>query len=212
MDMFDHQLGRIMNFVSQNQNTVLIVASSMGQGPIPPILDVQESYVLEDPRRLVSALNLGNAEEGLAMYPRTALNFYNEKNAKAAIKQLQSVTSISGLKFDDFNLYENSLTFAIGSGSHSPGLSRDVSYSSSLEEKSLTTGKVEDLGISIKTRPGGGNTAYHTPEGIFITYGPEIAPNPSRQKISVLDAAPSVLSLLDLPQLESMRGKSISLF
>jgi hypothetical protein len=29
MDIFDHQLGRIMSFVYQNQNTVLIVASSM---------------------------------------------------------------------------------------------------------------------------------------------------------------------------------------
>jgi hypothetical protein len=146
------------------------------------------------------------------MYPRTALNFSNEENAKVAIKQLQSVTSSSGLKFNDFNLYENSLTFAIESGTHSPGLSKDVSYSSSLEEKSLTTGKVEELGISIKTRPGGGNTAYHTPEGIFIIYGSGIVPNPSRQKVSVLDAAPSILSLLDLPQPESMRGKSISLF
>jgi hypothetical protein len=215
MDMFDHQLGRIMNFVSQNQNTVLIVASSMGQGPIPPVLDVQESYVVEDTKRLVSALNLGNAQEGLAMYPRTALIFSNEENAKTAIKQLQSVTSRSGLKFYDFNLYENSLTFAIKADSASPGLSRDVSYSSSLEEKSLTTlttGKVEELGISIKTRPGGGNTAYHTPEGIFITYGSGIVPNPSRQKVSVLDAAPSILSLLDLPQPESLRGKPISLF
>jgi hypothetical protein len=215
MDMFDHQLGRIMNFVSQNQNTVLIVASSMGQGPIPPVLDVQESYVVEEPSRLVSALNLGKAQEGIAMYPRTALIFSNEENAKAAIKKLQSVTSSSGLKFYDFNLYENSLTFAIIADSASPGLSRDVSYSSSLEEKSLTTlttGKIEDLGISIKTRPGGGNTAYHTPEGIFITYGSGILPNPSRQKVSVLDAAPSILSLLDLPQPESMKGKSISLF
>jgi hypothetical protein len=173
---------------------------------------MHESYVLKDVSSLVSALNLGNAQEGLAMYPRTALKFSNEENAKAAIKQLQSVTSSSGLKFYDFNLYENSLTLAISSCSDSPDLSRDVSFSSSLEEKSLTTGKIEELGISVRTRPGGGDTAYHTPEGIFITYGSGIVPNPSRQKVSVLDAAPSILSLLDLPQPESMRGKAMSLF
>lgn len=210
MDYFDHQLGQIMNFISQNQNTILIVASSMGQGPVPPGSE-QNCYVLEDINRLVSTLNLGEVEEGLAMYPRIPLKFPNEKSALSAITALRSVTSSAGAMFGDFKLYENSLTFAIHFDYSSVGLSKEVSYSSSSGEKSLTTGQIEDLGISIKTRPGGANTAYHTPDGIFISYGPGIVPNQSRQKISILDAGPSILSFLDLPQSKSMHGKPFNI-
>lgn len=221
MGRFDHQLGRVMKFVSRNPNTVLLVASSMGQGAVPSGGDGRECYLIKDVKRLISKLNLEDAEEGLAMYPRTSLKFHNHESAEAAITALQSITSSAGLKFREFILHENTLSFVI-QPFNSTDLTRDVTYSP-LPEKSLikgalpgeispsTSGQIEDLGIEIKIRPGGGNTAYHTPEGIFISYGTGVVPNQSRQLIDILDAAPSILSLLDLPQPKSMKGKPVDI-
>lgn len=223
MHRFDHQLGRVMKFVSGNPNTVLLIASSMGQGAVPTE-DGRDCYVIKDVKRLLSKLNLGDAEEGLAMYPRTSLKFPNQESAKAAIIALQSVTSSAGLKFQEFTLHESTLSFLIYPF-NSLDLTRDVSYSPLPEEKSLIKDaslpgetsqgniacQIDDLGIDIKTRPGGGNTAYHTPEGILISYGTGVVPNQSRQKINILDVAPSILSLLDLPQAKFMQGKPVSI-
>jgi len=210
MDRFDHQLGRIMKFISKNPDTLLIVASSMGQGPVP-YQHIQEVYVVEDVRRLISKLNLEGAEEGLAMYPSISLKFPEEKNAKAAMSVIQSIiNSNSEPMFINFVLQGNTLSFIINFLINPSELSTDISYSSLSTKEPLATGKIDEFGISIKTRPGGGNTAYHIPEGIFIIYGAGTTPDPSRQEVSVLDAAPTILSFLDLPQPKSMKGKPIA--
>ena len=55
-----------------------------------------------------------------------------------------------------------------------------------------------DIGVAVEERLGGGNTAYHIPEGIWLAYGPGVAPDPSRDRFSVLEAKPRILEMLGI--------------
>lgn len=73
-------------------------------------------------------------------------------------------------------------------------------------------GMPAELGLAVRQRLGGGNTAYHIPDGMLLAYGAGIAPDSSRREVDVLDVAPSLLAnLLNVPPARTMRG-SPSLF
>jgi hypothetical protein len=55
-----------------------------------------------------------------------------------------------------------------------------------------------EAGIDFEDRIGGGNTAYHVPEGIFIVDGPGIGADDSRRQFDVRSAKPFLLGLLGL--------------
>jgi len=62
-----------------------------------------------------------------------------------------------------------------------------------------------------KNRPrsmpnGGAALSDHRNPGMFVAYGPHVVPNHAAQPMSVYDVAPSVLSLLGLPQAMDMPG------
>lgn len=69
MDLFDRHLGLILRYMKANPATVLIVAASMGQGPIR-YRHLGRTFVVERPETLLAELELPAAEVGLAMYPR----------------------------------------------------------------------------------------------------------------------------------------------
>ena len=56
----------------------------------------------------------------------------------------------------------------------------------------------DSLGLEIEERLGGGNTAYHIPQGIWIEYGHGVEPDPSRKEFSVLEAKARILEVLGL--------------
>ncbi|HJT17838.1 MAG TPA: alkaline phosphatase family protein, partial [Thermoanaerobaculia bacterium] len=59
-----------------------------------------------------------------------------------------------------------------------------------------------------KTPPAGGSELQeHRNPGVFIAYGPHVAPNRGNHSLSVFDIAPTVLTLLGLPQSSEMPGK-----
>ncbi|HZU76855.1 MAG TPA: hypothetical protein VFA70_08845 [Dehalococcoidia bacterium] len=204
MDYFDHQLGRMLRFVDRRRDTCLIVASSMGQNAIP-YRGVQETYVLEQAQRLITALAL-SAEPGLAMYPRIALKFDSESSAEAATTPLSSVVLGNGAPlFSGFRRLGTTLTFDISTDYPGAEAGRTVRYVPAARSDA-TDGTLDDLGIVVRPRMGGGNTAYHVPEGIALAYHPEFEPERSRKRVSVLDAAPSILALMRLPPPASMQG------
>jgi predicted AlkP superfamily phosphohydrolase/phosphomutase/Tfp pilus assembly protein PilF len=59
-----------------------------------------------------------------------------------------------------------------------------------------------------RTPPKGGAALQdHRNPGVFIAYGPHVAPNRGLHQLSVYDIAPTVLTLLGLPQSTEMSGK-----
>lgn len=210
MDMTDRQLGRIRRYVDSNPGTVLVVAGSMGQGPIP-YRHLDETFVLDAPDRLLEALRLGRADVGLAMYPRISLAFEGEDDASASTGPLQSVEGHGcGPVFRDFNVNGRTVSFEINFDEVGAGADETLTFVPLHGER--LTGAPDALGIAVRARTGGGNTAYHIPEGILLAYGAGIGPGGGRAPVDILDVAPSLLAnVLDVAPPPTMRGTA-SLF
>lgn len=205
MDLFDHQLGRIRRWVDAHPESVLIVASSMGQGPIA-YRDMVETYVVEDVPMLVDALGLAGASPGVAMYPRLTLEFTTPAAAAAAEAPVASVSVGAEPLFRDFRVKGSTLSFEVAYQFGGQALPRDTTWTAT--DGSSQRGTLDPLGITVRARPGGGNTAQHVPDGIFLAYGSGLAADYSRRKVSVLDAAPSILDLLGVAPPDDMRGEA----
>ncbi|HVA08405.1 MAG TPA: hypothetical protein VNG12_16845 [Acidimicrobiales bacterium] len=205
LDFFDHQLGVMKAWVDRNDETVLILAGAIGQGPIQ-YHPTNESYVLEHPDRLAAALGLHGPRAGIAMYPRVSLEFPDGSELPAAWVAFESAKGNLGPMFSDLRIFGSTLAVEVAQypGSDDP-LSREVSWS--MLDGTARQGTIDDLGIVIRQRPGGGNTAHHIPDGAFLAYGKGIAPDPSREKSSILDVAPSLLGLLGLCPSPDMQGE-----
>jgi len=203
MDLFDQQLHRLLRDVQSHPGTVLVIASSMGQGPIE-YLDMRQTYVLDAPTRLVDTLGLDRAEVGLAMYPRTSLRFDTADRASEAAAVLGQITTSSGAMFHDIRAIGTTTSFEIN---YARGRVDDLDRSAYIvTARGRESVPVEQLGIAIRERIGGGNTAYHIPEGIFIAVGDDLPSVRSRPRVDVLDVAPFLLSLLDVQPAPTMQG------
>ena len=113
MDLADRQLGRIRSYLASHPGTILIVAASMGQGPVDCRFTDQGLFVLEDHVRLGSQLGLQPAERGLTMFPMLSLIFADEAQAQAAVAPLESVITASGNSmFNKLRVEGRTVTFA----------------------------------------------------------------------------------------------------
>jgi hypothetical protein len=194
MDVFDHHLRRIVRWVEKRPRALVMVASSMGQAAIP-YRDVGETYVLEDAARLAAALGLGELEEGLAMYPRYTFGFPDADRAGSAARAIGSVHAAGEPLFVDVRVDGLTVSCAVRILSEGMRPVREVTHPT---DDGDVVAAIEAVGVGLAPRLGGGNTAYHTPEGILFTYGKGIEPDPSRERISVLRVAPQILELLGL--------------
>ena len=220
MDIFDRQLGHMMDFIATYPEHQLIIASSMGQGPVPYDSKVDDVYILEDVTQLLTMLGVPKAELGLAMYPRVSLEFSNHESALAAVPTFESVQTPSGQRlFLNPTIHGRTLAFELfilrqklngHSNQTNATLASEVQFATHQGEQ--RSAQLQDIGLAIHKRLGGKNTAYHIPEGIAIAYGSKITPDSSRSKISVLDMAPSILRLLGVPAAASMQGQASVLY
>ncbi|HTI78641.1 MAG TPA: hypothetical protein VL634_26800 [Mycobacterium sp.] len=211
MDFTDRQLGRIRKYMSSHPNSMLVLAASMGQGPVDPRFTDIGLFVLEDHNKLVSRLGLPPAELGLTMYPHLSLVFADEAAAHAAVAPLESVVVEGvGPLFARFRVEGRTVTFAIANVIDNPDERPESSIPVHLKpagaEREITV-RPTDLGFELKSRVGGDNTAYHIPEGIMLAYGAGVTRDPSRKEVDVLDVAPSLLAnALGVEPADTMRG------
>jgi len=209
MDFTDHQLGRIRTYLASQPDSMLVLAASMGQGPVDPRLTGVGLFVLDDHTKLVSRLGLAGAESGLTMYPHLSLVFADEAAARAAIAPLESVLVDGvGRLFGRFRVEGRTVTFGIVT------VIDDLQTQHELAARFRPAGAdrdaaatAADLGLIVRSRVGGDNTAYHTPEGMMLAYGAGVARDPSRKEVDILDVAPSLLAnALDVQPAATMQG------
>jgi hypothetical protein len=211
MDFTDRQLGRIRKYVAANPQTMLVIAASMGQGPVDSRFTDRGLFVLADHTKLVDQLGLRRADLGLTMYPHLSLVFGEEAAAQAAVGPLQSVTADGGRPlFSRFRVEGRTVTFAIDNaldtGGQELGLTVPVQFRPA-GKQTIATATPAELGFTYRPRVGGDNTAYHIPEGMLLAYGAGIPRDPSRKEVDVLDVAPSLLAnVLGVEPAPSMRG------
>lgn len=213
MDYADRQLQRIGEYMTTHPDTLLVIASSMGQGPVEKTFEHQDSglFVLGDHQALVSKLALPQADQGLTMHPRAALVFRDETCAESAVAPLESIAAEGvGPLFRDVRRKGRTVTFAITyNTSH---LDETAAMATAIQYKKASgngefTGTAKDFGLFFRPRLGGANTAYHIPEGILIAYGSGVCPDESRKEVDVLDVSPSLLSnVLGVEPSPTMQG------
>lgn len=213
MDYADRQLGRIRKFLATNPDTLLVIAASMGQGPIDKKFADQDGglFVLSDHEKLVTALGLSHAEAGLAMHPYVSLVFPDENAASVACEPLESVHADGiGRLFPEVRQEGRSVAIRLTYKTD------DLNELTAMRTR-LTFGKLgvdgqshatpADLGLTFRTRLGGANTAYHIPEGILLANGAGIEADRSRKEVDVLDVSPSLLAnVLRVDPSPKMRG------
>jgi len=197
LDIFDHQVGRVLRFLDQDPQTILIVASSMGQEPVA-YLHVGETYVMRNVGQLAETLELGTVEEGLAMFPMTSLSFPSTLAAERAVSVLTSLRLGRKPLFTDVHNDGRTVSFAMRFGDQG-ALVREVSHGTVSDPEATTTSRLEALGVHTEPRLGGGNTAYHSPEGPMITFGAGISRSDSRARFDVRTAGPRILKYLGVP-------------
>jgi hypothetical protein len=211
MDYTDWQLGRIRDYIAAHPETMLVVAASMGQGPVEPKFSDRGLFVLDDHTKLVSALGLQPAELALTMYPFVSLVFADDAAAQQAVAPIESVFVEGGNElFSPVRLEGKTATFAIDNAVDSPdeisGLATRIRYRP-VGSEADAKGTPADFGMNFRPRVGGDNTGYHIPEGMLFAYGAGISPDPSRKEVDILDVAPSLLAnVLDVEPAPSMRG------
>ena len=185
LDIVDRHLGRILPAVDR-EGTRLIIAASMGQGAVP--YDATTNwFVLRDAEQLAQELGLGECHRGLAMYPRYALTFATTSEAERAASKLESVRIGDRPMFTAVKVEGRSVSAEVARW--------QAGEEPSVGDRPVTLGQ---LGLEIEERLGGGNTAYHVPQGIWIEYGRGVEPDSSRTEFSVLEAKPRILEVLGL--------------
>ncbi len=203
MKIFDGHLARLLKFQQQFPGLVVVVASSMGQAPID-YREIRETFMLEDLNQLAAALGLSNADPGLAMYPRSSIQFASPAAAAAGAERLGTVCNSRGNLFRGVRIAGPTVSFVIQHVPEQDQVERIVRYIDA--NGAEVSADIGQLGVVARQRLGGGNTAHHIPEGIFIATGPGISRDPSRLETSVLDAAPSILDLIGVAPGASMQG------
>ena len=198
MDVFDHQLGRIMGFLDRSQDTVLIVASSMGQAGIP-YHHIGETYVIKDAKRLAQALQLGDAEPGMAMYPASAIELRDHDGAERAAQTLGQVQCNDEALFADIRVEGRTVTFKV----HIPSEGEEIAARCATATRRIrprTSRAPSKTSGSRWPNVSAGVTRRTTfPRG-FCSRVARHLPDQSRERISVLEAAPEILGLLGVDQ------------
>ena len=202
MDLADEQLATIAKYVDATPGARLVVAASMGQGPVHQRKDKGKRPFLEDGDRLGRFLDCGPTQTLRAMHPMASLQFVDEASATAAAEKVGRVLGSDGAPvFDAVEHRGTTVTFqikdtAVEDGDHKVTLDDRVA-------------EFDEVGLGLKERIGGNNTAYHVPEGIFLDYtgrGRSAAAE-ARAEVSALDVTPSLLkNVFGVEPPESMQG------
>lgn len=204
MRLADRQLDRIVANLRPGER--LIVASSMGQGPIDHRVDVSVLPVLADGSKLAAFLGCGPAEQRLAMHPMCSLEFASDEAATRAAAALADVVDHRGDGlFDTIEQQGETVVFRTP---YSP-VTDDDPRTVRLASDPTRTATYASIGLDVRERLGGSNTAYHIPEGILIDFvaGSATGGGDLRRSVSVLDIAPSLLTtVFGLEAPDSMQG------
>jgi hypothetical protein len=174
MRIFDRHLRELVKWVHAAEDRVVMVASSMGQAPIP-YRSVERYLVVREAPRLLNAIGCRPAEVGLAMYPAYSLKFRSDTEADAARARLCALRIEGQPLFQHFRRAAATLRFEIVSPA-----STEVGLVNNDAGSAFT---LEDLGIVARERLGGANTAHHVPEGALFVFGAGVTADPSRREI-----------------------------
>ena len=197
------QLQKIINYCHQN-NSELIVCSSMGQGAVHDVEPVESQVIITNVRKLMTYIGLtrNDYDTKLAMAPRVVVTPLNEAYEKA-LERLKRIningspvaihrTQSGDIRFDTFLINQPSIEIMDGNKIVSPS----------------------EIGIeNVNLQDASGSYAYHIPEGILMHYDPSNINQNKKQNtwtsVSTLDLAPSLLRKFGLKRPSYMSKENL---
>ncbi len=197
----DALLGRIRAII--DDRTVLIVASSMGQKPfVSPHLRKGKATV--QLRSLDKLLELIGADSSARALPVMSDQFNVYANSPDVLGHLSRSLEAAYVDLPDQKMFH--VNPPVGD-SFTVSLVRHDEISSSSQcnfpVQNIRSLKYHDLVYDTGMIKSGG----HDPKGMLIVYGPGIAPGEHIGDCDNLDIAPTLLSLLEIPIPNAMKGR-----
>lgn len=206
MKASDRHLGRLMRMV-RTHGAWLCVASSMGQEAVhKSARSPAEELKLSDVGVLARFIGFHRPfTRNLAMEPQVALEFQAQPDLEAFEEALSRFTDPMGSPLFQTSRSGRSLSVTVWSSPESVRTGQ-ARWNSPTGETEVP---LEEVGFEV-LRPDSPGTAYHMPEGILLYYGAGVVPSSSREKVSTLDFAPTVLDLYGLGKRPYMKGASFA--
>jgi len=196
----DELLSRMLRLLEGD--TVLVVASSMGQKPyISPLRNGKPISQLRSLDRLLEIVGLNGRAHALStmsdqfnLYPDTAAT-----SVEATKILEEAYVDEPGRPMFDIHRVENCLTVNLKFYGETTENSRCVFPHRESDNTFLYSDLVHGTGLV--------KSGCHDPKGMMILYGPGVRGGARVAEVNNLDIAPTLLTLMGLPVPEEMRGR-----
>lgn len=199
----DELLSRMMGLL--DEETVMVVASSMGQKPfITPLKKGKRVGQLRSLEHLVKLLNVGDNVRALTTMSDQFNLYADNPDTRDLIWARLKAVHIDTPERPMFSLdkVENTVTVTLQHYDETSEDSRCI-FPHLEHENSF---RFEDLVYGT----GMVKSGCHDPKGVLMMYGPGIRRGTQLEDCSTLDIAPTLMTLLNLPVPEYMKGRVLS--
>jgi hypothetical protein len=187
----DQMLADLLAFAERNPDTIVLVASSMGQAAVDEAArQVSTEVLLRDMTKFLRAIGIeGGWHRRRTMEPTYTLAFDDEAAADACMAGLARV-KVAGYPIDHRRLDAHGIEFVLGLSNIT-----DDELTVTIGNRSVAPEEAGIANVPIEDEVGA--AAYHIPEGIFLAYDPRSprTGNESAEPISTTRIAPTLLEL-----------------
>jgi len=187
----DQMLGELLAFAERNPDTIVLVASSMGQAAVDePARQIRTEVLLRDMDKFLRAIGVeGGWQRRRTMEPTYTLAFDDEAAADACMAGLGQV-KVAGYPIDHRRLDAHGIEFVLGLSNVA-----DEELTVTIGNRSVMPADAGIANVAIEDEVGA--AAYHIPEGILLAYDPRsaVALGESSEPISTTRIAPTLLEL-----------------
>ncbi len=203
LNVTDHHLTRLIDFVDQNRGFTLVVASSMGQAAVKKAKTIKNQALITNIRKLMDKINIPKEAwlPHLAMAPRVVVTVKSDR-------YYSRLAELGDYKVNG----EPIECIALGNGDFALHLEVTDIDTLSIEGPHGETVEGVEMGVElVDLQDAAGSNAYHVPEGILITYS-----QPNNNKVGHKDnpweliqstsVAPSLLHNLGITPPSYMMG------
>jgi predicted AlkP superfamily phosphohydrolase/phosphomutase len=198
----DHLIGRTLSLI--DDDTVLVVASALGQGPVPNPTNETQQNVLMSLDLLVKILGYDEMVRISGSMSIEHVLVCDDSNVRDQIVQKLSEIRLAGVTGERiFNVIVRNDTVCVSFTGQYQDLSCGI-FSPSIDQ--LMTPQA----LNIQRYDVQPETGDHTADGILIMAGPGISKGVSIGEFYLRDVAPTILHLLDVEKPEQMKGRVLN--
>jgi len=198
----DDLIGRTLSLIGDD--TVLVVASALGQGPVKNPANASQQNVLRSLDRLVKILGYDEMVRISGSMTHEHVLVCDDSNVRDQIVQRISeirLARVTGERL--FKVLVRNDTVCVSFTGQYEDLSCGILIPSIPRAMSPEALHIERYDV----QP---DTGDHTPDGIFIAAGSGISKGFSIGEFDLRDVAPTILHLLDIKKPEQMKGRVLN--